>query len=49
MMKSERSDTEKNNQIEEGKGIGIDKVIKHNVVINKDSKLQNNTIILFKV
>ena len=26
-MKSERSDTEKNNQIEEGKGIGIDKVI----------------------
>ena len=30
MMNSQRSDTEKNNLIEEGKKISIDEVIKHN-------------------
>ena len=33
MMKSQRSDTEKNNLIEEGKRISIYKVIKHNEII----------------
>ena len=34
MMNSQRSDTEKNNLIEEGKKIGINKVIRHNEIIN---------------
>ena len=34
MMNSQRSDTEKNNLIEEGKKISINKVIKRNEVIN---------------
>ena len=38
MMNSLRSDTEKINLTEEGKKIGIDKVIKHNKVINKSLK-----------
>ena len=40
MMKSQRSDTEKNNLIEEGKRIGIDKIIKHNEFINNNLKSQ---------
>ena len=40
MMNSQRSDTEKNNLIEEGKKINIDKVIKHNWIINKSLKSQ---------
>ena len=35
MMNSQRSDTEKNILIEEGKKIGIDEVIKQNEIINK--------------
>ena len=38
MMKNQRSDTEKNNLIEEGRKIGIDKVIKHNEIINSSLK-----------
>ena len=34
MMESQRSDTEKINLIEEGKKIGINKIIKHNQIIN---------------
>ena len=33
MINSQRSDTEKNNLIEEGKKIGIDEVIKQNEII----------------
>ena len=40
MMKSRRGDTEKNNLIEEGKRIGIDKIIKYNEIINNDLKSQ---------
>ena len=40
MMKSQRSDTEKNNLIEEGKRTSIDKIIKHNEIINNDLKSQ---------
>ena len=40
MMNSQRSDTEKNNLIEEGKEISIDEVIKHNEIINKSLKSQ---------
>ena len=40
MMNSQRSDTEKNNLIEESKKIGIDEVIKHNEVIKKSLKSQ---------
>ena len=39
-MKSQRSDTEKTNLIEEGKKIGVDKVIKHNEIINNSLKSQ---------
>ena len=51
MMKSQRGDTEKVNRIEEGKKIGIDKVIKCNGFINNSLKyqIQNNVILLFKV
>ena len=38
MMKSQRSDTEKINLIEEGKKIGIDEVIKCNEIINNSLK-----------
>ena len=34
MMESQRSDTEKINLIEEGKKIGINKIIKHKQIIN---------------
>ena len=37
-MNSQTSDTEKNNQIEEGKKIGINEVIKCNEVINNNLK-----------
>ena len=40
MMKSQRSDTEKSNLIEEGKKLGIDEVIKRNEIINNSLKLQ---------
>ena len=40
MMNSQRSDTEKNNLIEEGQKVGIDEVIKQNEVINKSLKSQ---------
>ena len=39
IMNSQRSDTEKNYLIEEGKKkIGIDEIIKHNVIINNSLK-----------
>ena len=38
MMNSQRSDTEKNYLIEEGKKIGIDEIIKLNEVINNSLK-----------
>ena len=38
MMKSQRSDTEKINLIEEGNKIGIDEVIKRNEFINNSLK-----------
>ena len=38
MMNSQRSDAEKFNLIEEGKKIGINKVIKHNEIINSSLK-----------
>ena len=40
MMNSQRSDTEKNNLIEEGKKIGINEIIKHNEIINNSLKPQ---------
>ena len=40
MMKSQRSDTEKNNQIEEGKKISINEVIKRNEIVNNSLKSQ---------
>ena len=40
MMNSQRSDTEKNSQIEDGKKAGIDEVIKRNEIINKSLKSQ---------
>ena len=40
MINSQRSYTEKTNLIEGGKNIGIDKVIKHNEIINKSSESQ---------
>ena len=39
MMDSQRSDTAKNNLIEEDKKIGIDEVIKPNEIINNSLKL----------
>ena len=40
MMNSQRSDTEKSNLVEEGKKIGIYKVIKRNEIINNSLKSQ---------
>ena len=40
MMKSQRSDAEKINLIEEGKKIGIGEVNKHNEIINNSLKSQ---------
>ena len=40
MMKSQRSDTEKNNLIQEGKRVSTDKVIKYNEIININLKSQ---------
>ena len=39
-MNSQRSDTEKNNLVEEGKKIDIDEVIKDNEIINKNLNSQ---------
>ena len=41
MMHSQRSDSEKNNLIDEGKKIGIDEVIKHNEIININKSLKS--------
>ena len=51
MMKSQRSDTEKNNLNEEGKRINTDKIVKRNEIINNNlkSQVQNNAIKLFKM
>ena len=51
MMNSQRSNTEKINLTEEGKKTGIEKVIKHNEIINKrlKSQIQDNFVLLFKV
>ena len=38
MMNSQRSETEKNYLIEEGKKIEIDEIIKRNEIINKSLK-----------
>ena len=40
MMNSQRSDTEKNNLVDEGKKIDIDEFIKDNEIINKNLKSQ---------
>ena len=40
MMNSQRSDTEKNYLIEEGKKIGIDEITEHNEIIDKNLKSQ---------
>ena len=50
-MKSQRSDTEKNNLIEQGKIISIEKIIQHYEIINNNLKslVKNNAIIFFKV
>ena len=50
-MKSERSDTVKNNLIEERKKIGTNKIIKCNEIINNNLKFQvlNHAIMLFSV
>ena len=40
MMKSQRSDTEKNNLIQEGKRISTDRVIKYNEIITINLKSQ---------
>ena len=51
MIKSQRSDTEKNNLNEEGKRINTDKIVKRNEIINNNlkSQVQNNAIKLFKM
>ena len=51
IMNSQRSNTEKINLTEEGKKTGIEKVIKHNEIINKrlKSQIQDNFVLLFKV
>ena len=38
IMNSQKSDTEKNNLIKEGKKIGINEVIKHNEIIKNSLK-----------
>ena len=40
MMQIQRSDTEKNNLMEEGKKIGIDEVMKRNEINNNNLKPQ---------
>ena len=54
MMKSQRSDTENINLIEEGKKmnkkkIGIDEIVKRNEIINNSLKSVYSIILLFKV
>ena len=50
MIKSQRSDTEKNKMIEDGKMIDIDEIIKQKQIINNiKSKYKNNVMILLKV
>ena len=51
MIKSQRSDTGKNNLNEEGKRINTDKIVKRNEIINNNlkSQVQNNAIKLFKM
>ena len=43
LMKTQRSDTGKNNFTEEGKRKGIDKIIRQN------AKVKNNVVLMFKV
>ena len=40
MMKTQRSDTEKINLIEQSKKIGIDEIIKRNEIINNSLKFK---------
>ena len=51
MMNSERSDTEEDNLIDQGKKKGIDEVIKRNEFINNSlkSKILKNVILLLKM
>ena len=50
MIKSQRSDIEKNKMIEDGKMIDIDEIIKQKQIINNiKSKYKNNVMILLKV
>ena len=46
MIKSQRSDIEKKNLIEEGKRMGVKEIIRQN---NLKPQVWNNAIILFKV
>ena len=46
MIKTQRSDTEKNNLIEEGKRMGVNEFIRQN---SSKPQVQNNAIILFKL
>ena len=46
MMKTQRSDTEKNNMIEEGKRMVVNEFIRQNI---SKPQVQNNAILLFKV
>ena len=50
IIKSQRSDIEKNKMIEDGKMIDIDEIIKQKQIINNiKSKYKNNVMILLKV
>ena len=50
VIKSQRSDIEKNKMIEDGKMIDIDEIIKQKQIINNiKSKYKNNVMILLKV
>ena len=50
MIKSQRSDIEKNKMIEDGKMIDIDEIIKQKQIINNiKNKYKNNVMILLKV
>ena len=50
MIKSQRSDIERNKMTEDGKMIDIDEIIKQKQIINNiKSKYKNNVMILLKV
>ena len=50
MIKSQRSDIERNKMIEDGKMIDIDEIIKQKQIINNiKNKYKNNVMILLKV